>query len=395
MKILLLSAYAYPHVGGIETSLYFMGRELLRQGHHVKLLCFRNPPELPEFEIVEGVEIHRIQQQAIRWPAHRMKVQVHDVYKALHQLFNDFQPDRVWSRFLTFGLAASALIPPSRLAHIFPTTGFLGVLPYRKGGFSLKKRLLHEMVYFSYRKLEAKLLPRCSPIVFSDLMRRQLQMEYPTFEGNISLIRPGVDTDFFQPCPIQERAFLRKSLGLSEQTQLVLFVGRLAKSKNLHVLIRAMSQLPTHCHLLVVGKGDDEEEMRQLTNVLDMTNRVHFVGPQHKKLPLYYSIADVCVLPTYIETFGQTYLEAMACGTPVIGFSSRLPQCRNATDEIIEDGITGKIVMDLGHLALAKAISRILTQPSENILSMGKAARIKVIEEYNWEKFTENLINNV
>ena len=85
--------------------------------------------------ILEDLNIHRIQQRAIRWLTLRIKIQVSE---ALHQLFNDFQPNRAWSQFLTFRLAASTLIPPNRLAHIFPTTSFINIRTYHKDEFSQK-----------------------------------------------------------------------------------------------------------------------------------------------------------------------------------------------------------------------------------------------------------------
>ncbi|MBM4405310.1 MAG: glycosyltransferase family 1 protein [Chloroflexi bacterium] len=148
----------------------------------------------------------------------------------------------------------------------------------------------------------------------------QLVNLYGARHDRVSLVPCGFDQSLFKP--ITRRA-ARDSLGLNGH-KIVLFVGRMERIKGADILLRAVAALDSSLdsQLIVIGGSEADPERRRLQRMargLGIEHRMLFVDavPQ-KDLPLYYSAADVCVVPSFYETFGLVALEALACGTPVI-----------------------------------------------------------------------------
>ena len=141
----------------------------------------------------------------------------------------------------------------------------------------------------------------------------------------ISVIRSGIDTQRFQP---RDRSAARRSLGISDDTPLLLFVGNLEPRKRVDALLRAMPRVRERvpsARLLVVGSGksagaaDQTASLLQLTADLDLQQAVRFVGTvDDRQLLDCYEAADVFALPSSSEAQGIVALEAMACGLPVV-----------------------------------------------------------------------------
>ncbi|MBE2214826.1 MAG: glycosyltransferase [Opitutaceae bacterium] len=128
----------------------------------------------------------------------------------------------------------------------------------------------------------------------------------------------GTDIHTFQPQASRER--LRSELGLAPGTQMLLFVGRIAREKNIRSLVAALDHIakdaPSH-HLVLVGDGELREQIeREVTRRDNVTWLPYCESPQ--KLAELYTAADLFVHPGRYETFGLVALEAQACGTPVL-----------------------------------------------------------------------------
>jgi D-inositol-3-phosphate glycosyltransferase len=144
---------------------------------------------------------------------------------------------------------------------------------------------------------------------------------YGAPDARIRVIPCGVDLDRFYP---RDKSAARAALGLPAGNDIVLFVGRLEPLKGLEILIDAIAELEDSTPELVIVGGDDRAasyhaSLQRRAESLGIGSRTYFVGavPQ-EALPEYYSAADVCVVPSYYESFGLVALEAMACGTPVV-----------------------------------------------------------------------------
>jgi glycosyltransferase involved in cell wall biosynthesis len=140
---------------------------------------------------------------------------------------------------------------------------------------------------------------------------------------------------------VEPRPALRRRLGLPDVDPLLLYVGRLAKEKNLELLLRAVRstlEAVPGVVLVLVGEGDMDRPLRRLAEAMGMADRVHFVGPvPHERVGCWYRAADLFVFPSVSETQGLVVLEAMAHGLPVLA-------CRSiGTSDFIEDGVSGAL----------------------------------------------------
>ncbi len=154
----------------------------------------------------------------------------------------------------------------------------------------------------------------------------------------------GVDTALFSPRDAEAQAAVRQRLGIAPGERVLLYAGRIEPLKGLDVAIDALATIepPQPLLLIVGGDGHAAGEIRRLqarAARAGVADRLHFAGslPQ-AELPAVYSLADVCVVPSFYESFGMAALEAQACGTPVV--ASRVGGLPSA----VRDGVTGFLV---------------------------------------------------
>jgi alpha-1,6-mannosyltransferase len=128
----------------------------------------------------------------------------------------------------------------------------------------------------------------------------------------------GTDIRTFYRRPSKDR--IRTELGLSDETKLLLFVGRMAREKNIKNLIAALDHFPDGCppcHLLLVGDGELDETVRTEVSTRSNLSWMPYCESS-QRLAEYYSAADLFVHPGRHETFGIVALEAQACELPVL-----------------------------------------------------------------------------
>ena len=157
----------------------------------------------------------------------------------------------------------------------------------------------------------------------------------------VTVVPGGVDFDRFRP---GDCAAARARLGL-DSGPFLLFVGRLEPLKGVDILLRAAAVADVDEPLRVVIAGGDErssEEQRRLRALADrlgIGERVRFdAAVSHEMLPDYYRAADLCVVPSYYESFGLVAVEALASGTPVVATSV------GGLQYTVRDGQTGYLV---------------------------------------------------
>ena len=159
------------------------------------------------------------------------------------------------------------------------------------------------------------------------------------------------------------RKRLARELALQDYRRVLLFAGRLQPFKGLDLLLHAMTYLPNHgiTQLLVVGgnagKADELAKMNSLVNELGIGNMVVFVGAvEHEKMPIFYNAADICVIPSYHESFGLVAVEALASGTPVV--ASRV----GGLATIVKDGETGYLFDERSPETLATYLCLLMSE---------------------------------
>jgi D-inositol-3-phosphate glycosyltransferase len=203
---------------------------------------------------------------------------------------------------------------------------------------------------------------------------------YSANGGKIAVVPCGVDLERF--FPIDKQA-ARTKLGLRDGERIILFVGRIEPLKGIDILINAAAQLheDENFRVLIVG-GDARAEaevatLRALAERLDIDHHISFVGAvAHEELPMYYNAADVCVVPSYYESFGLVAVEAMACGVPVV--ASRV----GGLTSTISDGETGYLIPWRCPEPFAERLELLLDN-DELRQSFGRAGR-EAVERFRW-----------
>ena len=218
-------------------------------------------------------------------------------------------------------------------------------------------------------------------VAFSGHERDAMVNLYGADPRRILLAPCGVDLSLFRPL---DRDNARGRLGLNGE-RVFLYVGRLEPLKGVELMLRLPTYLDTceKIRVLVVGGGPGEQaqidRLRSLAMNLGVDDVIDFVGMvDQSDLPLYYNAADVCVVPSYYESFGLTALESMACGTPVV--ASRV----GGLPSVVQHGRTGYLQSWRCPEAFANSLEAIVSSPSLRE-GMSRAARRRA-EHMGWEQ---------
>ena len=202
-------------------------------------------------------------------------------------------------------------------------------------------------------------------------------------------IAPGIDVDHF--CP-QDASELRRELKL-ENKRVIVSVGRLVHRKGQDHLIQALPQIlksVPDAHILMVGQGPYLSHLKKLVARHDLNEHVSFIGRiQYAQLPQYICAGDVFAMPSRsrffgleVEGLGIVYLEASACGLPVIAGSSG-----GAPDAVL-DGVTGFVVDGENKHEIAAAAIKLLND-GDKAQAIGLAGREWIIEKWRWEIWSQ------
>ena len=198
-------------------------------------------------------------------------------------------------------------------------------------------------------------------------------------------IAPGIDVDHFVPTDSSE---LRAQLGLADKA-VIISVGRLVHRKGQDKLISALPAIRAavpNVHLVLVGVGPHQKFLENLVAKLNIADCVTFIGRiNYSELPKYICVGDIFAMPSRsrffgleVEGLGIVYLEASACGLPVVGGKSG-----GAPDAVLV-GETGVVVDGTNSSEIAEACIDLLNNP-ELCALMGATGRTWIIENWRWE----------
>ena len=198
-------------------------------------------------------------------------------------------------------------------------------------------------------------------------------------------IAPGIDVDHFMPTDSSD---LRTQLELTDKS-VIISVGRLVHRKGQDKLISSLPQIKReipNVHLVIVGVGPHRNHLEKLAAQLKVTDCVTFIGRiNYAELPKYICMGDIFAMPSRsrffgleVEGLGIVYLEASACGLPVVGGKSG-----GAPDAVLA-GETGVVVDGTNTQEIADACIDLLKNP-ELCEMMGATGRAWIIENWRWE----------
>ncbi len=391
-RIALISYHTSPlaplggrDTGGLNVYVRELARELAARGHEVDVFTRRTEAGAPETAAIlaDGGTARVIQIDA--GPAELLeKETLPEFIDAFADgVFAFAQRDRarydvLHSHYWLSGLVAERLKKRWAVPHVtmFHTLGEV------KNRARVSER--ESSVRIAAERAIAEHAERI--VVASRDEQRVLVQHYGAAGRRVSVVPCGVNLDLFHPVEKQDA---RRQLGLSDDDRILLFVGRIEPLKGVDILLGAAAQLESEsdCFVLVIGGDGSTREgelahLRDLASQLGIAERVSFLGAvDHERLPLFYNAADVCVVPSFYESFGLVALEAMACGTPVV--ASRV----GGLAVTIRDAETGYLIPWRCPEPFAERIELLLGN-EELRRAFGQAAREEV-DRYRWGNVAE------
>ena len=354
MRILMASDLYYPYLlGGGEKRMYEIARRLAKK-HEIHMLT-RKFRGLPEYEVHEGVHIHRI---FIPSGEVRLESTIDGLPFMFGSLFKGLRLD--------FDLCA-----PQQFFPIPPLWLIAKV----------KRRPIVATIHDVYEETWAQKygLKGHAMSLFERIMLR-LPCEIITVSGSskLKLLERGVPRDRIKIIPngVDLKKFDEVKAEKPGRPRLI-YVGRLVKYKHVDHLLLAFSRLNSDAELYIVGEGPERSRLEKMATKLGIGRKVKFQGfvDEKRKIELLKS-SHALVLPSSTEGFGIVVLEAWAAGIPVL--VSDIP----ALTELVEDGKNG-LIFRLGRIEeLKKALERVLY--GHEWKRMGKAGKRKV-KEFDWD----------
>jgi len=326
-----------PYVSGVVVSLHNAVKELERRGNTV-VVC---APDYPS--AVGSDTIIRFPSVASTYPGFRIALPFS--IEAWHHI-NRRQVDlvHVHSPFL-MGVAGAAFAWRHKLPLVFTHhTRYDQYVHYAPLFPRLIRRLTSSYVKWFCQRCDLIIVP-------TEEIGGLLQAQ--GIERTIEVVPSGVETERFQS---GDADWLRRTFALPKSAIVLLYVGRLTKEKNLHMLLAAFTYAASECEgfLVLVGSGPEKNALQAAAAAAGIEERVIFAGPRYgSELVNCYHGADLFVFASTTETQGLVLLEAMAAGLPVVAVNA------SGSREMIEDQKSG--ILTANHpMALAAAMVKLI-----------------------------------
>jgi len=393
LRIAMLAAHSCPvgdlgakDTGGMSVYIRELARELGKKGHSIDVYTRVHDPADPRVEdLAEGVRLIHLK------AGKEAKVHKMDVYFSLPEFTfnlenywkdNGLQYDIVFSHYWLSALVGKYLQQKWQIPYLtmYHTLGAVkNAIGIGEGEPALRIVSEKDTVRDCQRI-----------IVATEKEKQDLVRFYSALPDKVGVVPCGVNMELFKPV---DKMSARHKLGLTDEI-ILLFVGRVDPLKGIDQLLKAMPLMKNHDGLRLIIIGGDErseaevEKLQKLSQELHIQGSVTFQGLiKQDRLPYFYSAADVCVVPSYYESFGLVPLESLACGTPVV--ATDVGDLKN----IIRQGETGYVIADNAPGNIAASIASILSKPPRDTEST-LAIRASV-SRFNWANIAEDVVREL
>jgi 1,2-diacylglycerol 3-alpha-glucosyltransferase len=356
MRVGLFTESYDPIINGVSTSVKTLATHLIRAQHTPTFLV----PEFPNYTDMPA-DWHIIRMNAFRSPWNRDNPATNLPFFGLPRIYKDIALDVVHLHH-PFGLGQQAILYARRhkipLIATFHTlyADYLHYVPFIPR--PLMTKILNNYLRWFYNCCDAVITPsrHTSRILENIGVAPSRLRVVPTGVAAAPVVSQTEITD------------ARTRLGIPEEAQILLYVGRLAREKNLNLLLDTLTQLPESYHLVFVGSGPHHASLVADAELLGLTNRVHFAGfVPHKDVPPYYAMADLFTFSSVTETQGVVLSEAQSFGLPCVVADG------GGAPESVRHGVDALVVApEKG--AFARAVIAILEDSTKRV-AFSEAAR--------------------
>ena len=349
-KVLVFTLAYFPFVGGAEIALHEVMTRL--KGKYQFQVVTAKMKSLPSFEVMDGIPVFRLG-FGIQWLDKLLFLPCAVLFGLFHKAD------------IVFGLLENQAALAARVVAKFQ--GAKCIINLQSGDTEDYMRQKLGIFYFLYNWVYGK---NSAYIVLSNYLKeRALQHRVPA--QNIRIIPNGVDT----------KTFSCKKLRRRDKRPSIITVSRLTVKNAVDDVLKAFALVKKEfpkAVLTICGSGEDELKLKHLASELNVAKDVRFTGlVSYKNLPNYLCEADVFVRPSISEGFGNSFIEALACGVPIVGTKV------GGIPDFLENGKTGLFCKVRNPEDIAKQIMRLLKERSlaKNIVRNGQ----KMIKKrYEW-----------
>jgi len=367
MRILQVAPYFHPHVGGVESHVRDISLELIRRRQDIEVLTARYDPSLHEREKHWGIPIRRS--------------------KALFTAFSTPVSPRIGRSFEKDVDIVHVHSPPP-FTEWFTVRGArrqdLPVIITHHCDLEIPSPVGPFVTGVYRRTFGSSALSKATRIVVTT--ESYAETSNSVWRYHPTVIPNTVDVERFKPGLDASAIIERERLA---GRRMAMYVGRIVFHKGLEYFIQSAQHTPDDMVHLIVGTGPKMDELKTMARKYGVSRKVRFAGyVTDEDLPLYYTAADVLVLPSVsrLEAFGIVGLEAMATGTPVV--LSNIPGVK----DVITHGKHGYLAEPLDHEDIARKIDAILSDPEE-AAEMAKRARRHVVKRFSLRNVGKMLID--
>ena len=364
MRLLLTTQDFPPDVGGTQTYAAEVVAGLVDAGHAVTVVC----PERPGASATDAGRAYRVVRIKASYDAFPFKAFT-TVRRLLSRNAFDGAYAISWSAVVPIWLAARTgrTVPVALAVH---------------GRELLLRPMRTRLASWAYNTMRRNMVRHARLLLPVSRYTASLLTPFNVAQETIHVVNNGTNPDVFSP---SDGSRIRRELEIGD-VPFLLSVCRLVGRKGVDTVLKALpavlSVRPDIVYV-VAGEGPEAGDLKSLAHALGVQDNVRFVGRiPYADLPAFYSAAAMFVLPARqaepdVEGFGIVFLEANACGTPVIGARA------GGVPDAIVDGTTGLLVPPDDPEALARAILDLLGNP-ERAQAMGRAGRQRVEADLNW-----------
>ena len=405
---ILSSQYYKPHIGGIENSLFYLAEAAIEQGHKAIIFVSNKGNDshikLPSFELEDNIKIVRYNFPEIP----KILIIFHPLllmastYSGFRKLKKESHGEVIVISRTHFVVLGAIFAGFNKVAYLIPST-IKGLSDRKNLSFSFKEKIIEQFVLkliipqhhfiqkFAIRKAKLNL-------VFSNNMKHQVKKMLGKSDCNDPIIvSPGVDSKRFKYSEEQKKR-LREEYNLANDF-IFLCLGRITETKGYSDVIKAFSELPKEIQIkskvLIVGDGHEIKHLKDLASDLKLNDNIILSGSSSKP-EMFYSIADCFMMTSRYEAFGQTILEAMSSGLPIIAYKVDGKIIQTASYELIENGVNG-FFCDFDIKSLSSQMNKIASLNQSEIIAIREQNIAKVVKEYQWStiiKKVEELFKN-
>jgi len=380
-RVLIFSLAYFPRpVGGAEIAL----KEITDRINDIEfhLVTLRFDPALPKKERIGNVHVHRIGFGGSK--ASKLLFQFHaPIYASLLHRMSAF--DCTWAI-----MAHSAGVPAALFKFFHSKVPY--VLTLQEGDIPrhIERKMLPLWPLFTHAFKRADVVTAISTFLGEWARTRH-------FKGPLHIVHNGVDTQrFSKNFPKRTIDEIKDKLGKGMGDVFLITTSRLVEKNALDTVIEALPRLPAHVKFIILGVGPLEARLKNQALMLGLTSRVKFLGQiGHEELPLYLAASDIFIRPSRSEGMGNSFVEAMAAGLPVIatqegGLSDFLFDEKKNPDK----PVTGFAVRKDSSEDIVTQVTYVM-EHSEKVRAVVATARAMVIEEYNWDTIAQTMREKV